>query len=422
MEISILSLNPWWKTGEIEEEYKTSIDRVLLGEILKYLENRQILSITGLRRVGKTTLIHRIINSLLNKKIKKEEILYYNFDMGAIEIEELLNKYEQTTGIKIKEEKIIFVFLDEIQKLAGWHNKLKLIYDLNRNIKFFISGSASLFIEKRTKESLAGRVFSFQLSPLTFKEFLKFKNFKEKQYKLWREELNEIFLQYLKTGGFPEIVNEKSEEKIKAYIKESVIDRIVYIDIPQVFKIEEPELLVRLISIISSNPGMILDFNNLADDLDRDRKTISAYLFYLEKAFLIKKLYNFSQNTLTSERKGKRFYPSSTALSYFFNAEISKIIENSVAISLNTKFFYRKQNYEVDFIDLKEDKKINAIEVKYKDEIKKEELSGLKYFLNHFNKKFKISPVLITKDSEEEIKIKEIAIKPIPIVKFMLEV
>jgi len=421
--MEIADLNPWWKNGKVEEEYEKAKERPPLKEILKFIEDRQILTIVGLRRVGKTTLIHQIINTLLNdklKNIKKENIFYYNFDMGPVEIDELLSKFETTLNIEIKEEKRVFVFLDEIQKLPDWNNKLKLIYDLYRNIKFIITGSASLFIEKKTKESLAGRAFSFKLNPLTFKEFLQFKNFKiEKNLELFKKELNELLTNYLKSGGFPELVNKKSLEKIKTYIKESVIDRSVYIDIPQVFKIEEPDLLVKLINIISSNPGSILDFNNLADDLQRDRKTISSYLFYLEKAFLIKKLYNFSSNILTSEKKGKKFYPASTAFGYFFNAEFSKLIENIAAIILDTKFFYRKQNYEVDFIEIKE-KKIRAVEVKYKENIKKEDFSGLRYFYNAFKKKFKINSILISKDLEKKIKSKDLNINLIPIWKWLL--
>lgn len=417
--MEIIDLNPWWKTNEVEEEYRNSLERALLKDVLKFISDRQILSLVGLRRVGKTTLLHQIINYLLKRGIKKDDILYYNFDMGAVEIDELLSKYEDVTKLKIKDEKKIFVFLDEIQKLSEWHNKLKLIYDTNKNIKFFISGSASLFIEKKTKESLAGRTFSFQLSPLSFKEFLTFKKFSERNLELWKKELNELFLHYLKTGGFPEIINEKSDEKIKAYVKESVIDRLAYIDIPQVFRIGEPALLVKLISIISSNPGMILDYNNLADDLGRDRKTISSYLFYLEKAFLIKKFYNFSQNLLTSEKKGKKFYPASTAFSYFFSTEISKIVESLIAISLDTRFFYRWQNQEVDFVVAK-DKRLELIEVKYKNKMKKDDISALKHFFNRFNKKFSMKFTIITKNKGDRIIINDFKINFVDILNYLL--
>ncbi len=416
--MEITALNPWWRNGKVEEEYENSVERPLLKDILKFLDERQIITISGLRRAGKTTLVHQIINFLLNKDVKRENILYYNFDMGVIGIEELIETFEGIVKTKTKEEKV-FIFLDEIQKLDDWHNKLKLIYDLNRNIKFFITGSASLFIEKKTKESLAGRTFSFQLTPLTFREFLEFKGFKEENIELWKKEINEMLLDYLKTGGFPELVNEKNDEKIKAYIKEFVIDRLAYIDIPQVFKIDEPELLVKLINIISSNPGMILDYSNLATDLQRNRKTIASYLFYLEKAFLIKKVYNFSSNLLTSEKKAKKFYPISTAFAYFFDVEISKLVENAVALALDARFFYRKQNQEVDFVKVK-DKKIEAIEVKYRESMKKKDIASLKHFFNRFGEKFEVKLILISKNLEEEIRTDELKVSSIPVLKLLL--
>ena len=105
-------------------------------------------------------------------------------------------------------------------------------------------------------------------------------------------------------------MEEQDEVKISKYVKEFVLDKIIYIDIPEVFSIDEPSLLETMFSIISAKPGMIVDYESLSNDLKRNRKTISNYILYLEKAFLIKKLYNYSKNILTSEKKLKKFYPS----------------------------------------------------------------------------------------------------------------
>src|SRR4030042_1330341 len=174
-------------------------------------------------------------------------------------------------------------------------------------------------------------------------------------------------------------------------------------------------------NLISSNPGAVLDFNNLADDLGRNRKTIAAYLFYLEKAFLIKKLYNFSPNLLTSEKKAKKFYPASTAFSYFFEADNSKLTETVPAIFLGADYFYRKHSKEVDFIKIEKNKELSAFEIKYKEKIKKDEISGLKHFFNKFRKKFKIKLFMITKNEEKEMKFEGGTIKLIPAWKFFLE-
>jgi hypothetical protein len=409
--MDIQDINPWWKTGEIPEELQKMERRELFNEISKYIEDRQIIAIVGLRRVGKTVLLHHLIDLLL-KTTKKENIFYYDFDLlEDSPIEKILERYSSLAGVDLKKEKV-FIFLDELQKHRGWEKEIKILYDNYRNLKFFISGSSSLLIEKKTKESLAGRVYSFELKPLLFREYLKIKKVKydEKRVELYRNELKEELNLYMKTGGFPELMFEKDETKIKKYIKELIIDRVAYIDIPAVFDVKEPELLVRLLSMISSKPGMIFDYDSVASDLKRDRKTISNYIFYLEKSFLIKKVYNFSKNLITSEKKLKKIYPSTTALAFLYNADLGSTIETLVQQNDEIKFFYKKQDKEIDFIG-----KV-PIEVKYQENITKQDLRSMKYFMKAF--KFK-EGLMITKDAEREEKLNDMTIILIPLWKWL---
>lgn len=378
--MEIKDINPWWKTKQIESEFRLP-QRELFQEIVKYLPERQILVLTGLRRTGKTVLMHHLIEFLL-QETPPEQIFYYNFDLGEEKLETLLKKYQEISGKDGKTEKI-FVFLDEIQKQENWENELKLLYDFTK-IKFIISGSSSLFIEKKSKESLAGRTFSFQLAPLTFREYLQLKGQSQppEKWELFSAELKSSFNHYLRTGGFPELLSTTEEVKIDKYIKELILDRIVYIDIPQVFEIEEPALLVKLLAIISANPGMLTDYDGLANDLNRNRKTISNYLFYLEQSFLVKKLYNYSRNLLTSEKKVKKLYPSSTAFAFLYEAEKGRMMETAFLMNRNALFFSRKGNKEVDFI-LTEGDTLLPIELKYVSKKPQEkELKGILSFMN----------------------------------------
>jgi predicted AAA+ superfamily ATPase len=410
--MDIQDINPWWKTGKIPEEFKKMERRELFNELSKYIGDRQIISIVGLRRVGKTVLLHHLIDLLLNTT-EKENIFYYDFDLlEDAPIEKILERYSALSGVDLKKEKI-FIFLDELQKHREWEKEIKILYDNYRNLKFFISGSSSLLIEKKTKESLAGRVYSFELKPLLFREYLKIKRVKydEKRIELYKNELKEELNMYIKTGGFPELMFENDETKIKKYIKELILDRVAYIDIPAVFDVKEPELLIRLLSMISSKPGMIFDYDSVASDLKRDRKTISNYIFYLEKSFLIKKVYNFSKNLITSEKKLKKIYPSTTALAFLYNADSGSIIETLVQQNKEIKFFYKKQDKEIDFIS-------NVpIEVKYQENITKQDLKSMKYFMKAF--KFK-EGLMVTKDIEQEEKISNTTIILIPLWKWLI--
>ena len=145
---------------------------------------------------------------------------------------------------------------------------------------------------------------------------------------------------------------------------------------------------------------MIFDYDSIASDLKRNRKTISNYITYLEKAFLIRKLYNYSKNVLTSEKKLKRIYPSSTIFAHLFNAQEGRIIENVMVMNLDSKFFSRVGEKEVDFISINRNKVI-PIEVKYQVSINNKDIKGLGNFMQKNDIK---EGIVITKDLEKEEK------------------
>lgn len=412
-----------WKEGFF---YNFPKKRFLFNDIVKEIESKQIISLIGLRRTGKTTILKQVIDHLIkSKKVKREYILFYSFDEEQPKIEEIITEYETKLGKEILDIKDkSYIFLDEIQKLKNWQNQVKYYYDNYQNIKFFVSGSSSLFIKKHTQESLAGRIYEFVLNPLSFEEFLIFKNKKQmlKKKNLFEDTLKKEFLSYQKRQ-FIEIAN-KSEERVAKYIK-TMIEKIVYQDIPKIFPIENEELLMRILKIIASNPGMLSDYGSLSKELGISRVTLSNYFFYLNESFLIKKLYNFSRNMLTSEKKMKKFYLTTTSFFPFLNNEIdeSKLIENLIVAFVDAKFFWRTpQKYEVDVI-LKEKSKIIPIEVKYKEYISKKDTKNLLRFCEKFNVE---EAVMITqsKSNEEIFKLKsgaKIRIKFIPVWKFLLQ-
>lgn len=412
-----------WREGFF---YNFPKKRFLFNDIVKEIESKQIISLIGLRRTGKTTILKQLIDHLIeSKKVKREYILFYPFDEEQPKIENIVTEYETKSGKELPDIKDrIYIFLDEIQKLKNWQTQVKYYYDNYQNIKFFVSGSSSLFIKKYTQESLAGRIYEFVLNPLSFEEFLIFKNKGQmlKKKNLFEDSLKKEFLSYQKRQ-FIEITN-KSEERVAKYIK-TMIEKIVYQDIPKIFPIENEELLMRILKIIASNPGMLSDYGSLSKELGISRVTLSNYFFYLNESFLIKKLYNFSRNMLTSEKKMKKFYLTTTSFFPFLNNEIdeSKLIENLIVAFVDAKFFWRTpQKYEVDVI-LKEKSKIIPLEVKYKGYISKKDTKNLLRFCEKFNIE---EAVMITqsKSNEEIFKLKsgvKVRIKFIPVWKFLLQ-
>lgn len=415
MEIERLAkFNEWWTTEKVKPSLLKQYKRPLFFNIQDYVGKRQILLITGLRRVGKTTLMYQLVQDLLDKRVKSEKIVYFSFDEEVADFDDLIKTYEEKVLLKkIKDEKI-YVFLDEIQKCKNWQNKIKIVYDLYPNIKFIISGSASVQINRKAKESLAGRVFDFLLAPLTFKEFLEWKNIKidEKRIGLFQREAIPLFYDYLRKGGFPEIIDEDDDENIRNYIKNNIIERIIYKDLPEEFGIKDYELLKTLIEMIAREPGAIVNYDALSKNLHKNKKTIMDYFFYLEYSMLVKVLANYREGFMVSSRKLKKAYIANTAIPFAFvenfysDSFLEKIAENFAVIATDAKNYYRNK-YEVDII-LRKGKEILPIEVKYG----KPETDSLLKFLSEFNLK---KAIILTKSvfDKKTINKKKILIVPL---------
>src|SRR3989344_2116032 len=405
-------LNPWWG-GKFEIEFQ---DRDLYEQIQKFIPLRQIIAFTGLRRVGKTTLMLKIAEDF-TKEFDAKRIIYFSFDeFREIELRELIRKYEELLENDFRKGKYLLL-LDEIQKLTDWENNLKGIYDaFGKNVKIIISGSESLFIKKKSKETLAGRIFEFKIETLSFKEFLSFKKFDFKNVNLREKELKFLFNKFTLTQGFPELVEIEEKEIIRKYIRENVIERVLYRDIQKVFKIKDASKVESLFNLFLEEPGQLADVSELANELGISRQTVSNYLNCLEKSFLIRKLYNFSRSRRKIERKLKKYYPVVISPNLLFNEDVqskSKAFEWVMVNQLRAEFFWRDPyKNEVDIVV--GDGKIIPIEVKYG----KIDFGGMLAFMKKFNVN---EGYIISHDKEEKKKIDKKIVHVIPAFKFLLE-
>lgn len=409
--------NPWWKSGKVAPEF-IGRKRRMLDEIVGYGEKRQILVFTGLRRVGKTTLMYQIIDGLLKRDVQPYNILYFSFDEMRYDLEEIIKQYETEVLREDIAKKNVSIFLDEIQKLDGWPSKVKLLYDAHPKLKIYLTGSAQITMWQGTRESLAGRFFDFMIKPLDFDEYLDFKGagIDKRREKIFEKELKRHMAVFLKTGGFIEALD-MEEPLLRKYLKESLLERVIFVDIPQTFKLDLPDLLMKLLTIAASRPGFYLDYKNLSNDLNVDQRTIANYISYLEYALFLQKLYNYSKNLLTSEKKVKRLYPCNTAFTWALNpqAELLTVIEQFFVNSLDAKFFLKTpQKEEIDIIHAY-DKVVLPVEVKIKEKIGRDDLKTLFKFLER-NKLSKA--LLVTLDTETKFERKDLVIEAVPYWKY----
>lgn len=410
--VNLLKYNFHWKSGFA---YGYAKKRDLFHTIVKQTDIAQITGIVGLRRTGKTVLLKQLIDYLIEHGHQRDRIIYYSFDDEVVPLEEIFQDFASRAGVDVGDAGKLHVFLDEIQKLDNWQNQIKYYYDTHKNVKFYVSGSSSLFLKKKAEESLAGRIFLFHLPVLSFREFLAFKGEEEllKNPDMFREEAMRQTELYMRRQ-FPELVTAQ-EDFVKMYV-ESIINKIVYEDLPKVFPIEYEDSLKKIIMVVANNPGIVTDYDTLSSELGLSRKTLSNYVSYLERGFLIQKCYNFSRNRLTSEKKMKKLYITSTTFLFSLSEapDYGKVVENLVVNASGASFFWRKGNYEVDAVLEKENL---PVESKYRSSVSDKELKSMVKFMQRFGVE---RGCVVTRDLEAEKELKGKKLTFVPLWKWLL--
>lgn len=416
MEQSTLEeFNHWWLQGKVDPELALPFKRDDYKRIEKNMDKRFIVALIGLRRIGKTTTLYQLIHKLITEQVNKTNIVFFSFDEVSVELREVLEKYKEIQKKDLREEKV-YVFLDEIQKCKNWQNELKKYYDLYPKLKFIISGSESLFIKKKTRETLAGRILEFMLAPFTFREYLRFKGIKEEELK-YETKIKPLFHNFIEKGGFPETFSFESEREYKEYLRTLVVDKIVYKDIPSMFKLKDPEFLRVLLELIATNPGMYIDYQSLSKQFEKDRRVIKDYISYLKESFLIKLLGNYRKGSITTLRKKKRAYPADNGIIFLYKSKIEqdffgRMVESSAVNKIGAQSFWKNGN-EIDMIH--ED---IPIEVKYQERITSDDFKPIREFMRKFSQK---KGIVVTKHEEREVKVEEGVIWLIPAWKWFLQ-
>lgn len=411
---SLVDLNPWWTGPFRVEGYR---DREVYGSLGPFLRQSQIIALTGLRRTGKTTILHRIVEDAIAGGRDPKDVLYFSFDeFREVRLREVLREYEAATGRDVRSGRFLVLF-DEVQKVVGWADELKALYDAHKGrVKFVASGSESLFLRKDSKETLAGRLFEFRVDPLSFGEYLTFKGVDYKPIALHERELVRAFDAFVLTQGFPELVGVAERAVVRKYLRESIVEKVVFRDLPTLLDIRDVSVLESVVNLLMEEPGQIIRTSELAGTMAVSRETLSNYLAYLEHSFLVRKLYNFSTGRRKVERKLRRYYPTILSPDLAFAADDlsrSRAFEWAIVGQLRAEYFWRDAyKNEVDVV--LPGKKPIPVEIKSG----KVETGGVEAFLREFGVR---TGYVVTRDQEGERKVEGGRIRIVPVYRFLLE-
>ena len=360
--------------------------RFLFSQLLEHLPKKQISLLVGARQVGKTTLLRQIFDEL---KRRKEAVFFLSLEDRRIL--DLLNEAPQNLAQLIPmtvEQDRLYVLIDEVQYLADPSNFLKFHYDTSGDRrKFVATGSSHFYIDRKFRDSMAGRKRIFELPSLSLKEVFHFRSVDElcplmgqqDIPLICRDEMAKHLYDYLVFGGYPDVVlstslSERKElllELRNSYAKKDA----------QEAGLKHPDLYLRMMKILADQIGSLLNINSLATELGADGKTLQNYLWVMRKSFHVHCPAPFHKRIASELRKMPKLYFADLGLRNSLLNNFSPIgeredrgelLENYVYLRLRQKLneesikYWRTQNQqEVDFIMQHDDGSSEAIEVKY---------------------------------------------------------
>lgn len=390
----LISQNSHWIGRKLD-----FIKRDKLSTLLEYLPLKQIITISGIRRCGKSSLAKQAINHLIESGVNPYNIFFINLEQPYFleyksDANYLNTIYEEYLKLANPQGKIYVIF-DEIQFFSNWQVFIKSKYE-SSDIKFIITGSNSSMLSNDLNTLLSGRSLNIHLDTFSFSEFL---DFKEINHSNEIEKINNKIAikraveEYMNWGGFYEVFSIENEN-LKKEILLSYAKNIIYQDIIPRYNIRNSEVVERLFFYLLSNSCAILNYTTLAKIFEISDKTIKEYINYFEDVFLLKRLDKFHNKEKEQIKSQKKIYTLDNGLlqlSTKFSQNFGQKLENLVFNILNQNnenLTYLRDNYEIDFYTNK-----TLYQVSYKMDDEKtlnREINSFKYFNEDKTKESKI--------------------------------
>jgi len=332
-------------------------------KIFAYTDNRLVKVLIGQRRTGKSYILRQLANKMIDNGMKRKNILYVNkeftdfdFIVNYSDLDNFVKFYKKRLNVSGK----VCLFIDEIQNIAGWeHFVNSYSQDFVDEYEIFISGSNSKMLSGELATLLSGRYVNFEIFPFSFPEYLGI---------LKLECTKQNFIEYMESGGLPELFNLQGDEIMRNYVS-AIKDTVFLRDIVQRYSIKEPKLLEDIFVFLVNNAANLVSITNVVNyfkSLGRKTTydTVSAYIGYMEDAFLVHKSERYDIRGKDTISGNAKYYINDLAYKNYiytgFGYGIGYKLENLAYLNLKRSGFkvytgvFRDK--EVDFVALKDDK------------------------------------------------------------------
>ena len=420
--------NLWW--GELAEafdglpEFRRDVFHDLYGDVMQL---PQMVSVTGPRRVGKSTLLQQCIQKLIhdaaNPEAQARRIVYFSMQDPGLEVpgfnqDKFFNDLV-ATAVEASKSGQTFLFLDEIQRFPRWELYLKKFYDLKAPVRFVVSGSASAPIFKKSRESLLGRVKDFHVLPFSFREWMgihyindpgkkppMFDSLKFLGAHVQTKETPMALTKFLEgtvrsvpslwddpkqiedflfEGGFPEVWNLPTLLAKQEYLYQNQVERVIFEDLLVAAEFRKPEMLRRFYLGLLKDPGRESNLTQISSEIGLARSTIETYFPLLEATDLVWRLHKHTSTKSTPKAGNFKTYLVDLAVRNavmklsqeqmvadptLMGAYAENVVANHLRRwpGLVELGYWRRNNDEIDFIVDLGSTRI-AVEVKYRNDV-----------------------------------------------------
>lgn len=425
-------------------------ERELIQKLKKWADRKEIFAIKGPRQSGKTTLLRMFKDWLIEDKgVEQDHIIFSTFEDLTVRDNFERDPRQFIESYLIDDDRHYFL-LDEFHYVEQGGKKLKLLYDTLENAKFVITGSSSLELKSQTSKYLVGRLFSFNLYPFSFWEFLNVRDKRlrkvyadryeqvkdfigqggeiKREEDLFFQELNQHLSDYLRYGSYPEVIKAEDEETKQTILK-NIFNTYITRDIIELLEVHQASKLRKLVTVLSSQLGGMANYNQLSDTCETYYKKVKKFMEILKETYVLEVIRPYHQNVKTELRKNPKVYfvdlgLRNYALDNYAQLENrndrGEIVENFILNQLKRQelgsvHYWRTQGKaEVDFVVAKGDQLI-PIEVKFRKMGSPKIPSGLKSFISSYDPD---RAVVASKDLWGDKQYKQTQVKFVPAVYF----
>lgn len=395
------------------------------------LESGKIVTLSGVRRSGKTYQLFNLMKRLRDGGLSPELILYLNFEderlrLTTSDLDLILQAYRELyPNLDISK---CYFFFDEIQEVKGWEKFIdRLYYSVSDHI--FITGSNSTLLSKEIASALRGRTVTYEIYPLSFREFVDVEDPNiNRESSAGKAKLIHLFEQFLQQGGFPELIGK--DQELQSKILQEYFNVMVLRDLIERYKISQVEILKYFCKRVIGGSAGEFSVHKIYNELKSQgykvgKDTIYAYQEYVESIYLARFIPKYDHSVVKTELSQKKSYVidqgMGVAMDFKLSQDKGRLLETTVGLELikeGKQIAYMQNGTECDFVTINKGKVTQALQVAYNlsdEETRSREVKGLAQTCKNFSL---TEGTIISMDQDEDLVLDDIKINTVPAWKY----